>query len=110
MDEIDEVGGRCFVIQSDDPNDIKNGVTWTVSNTHVSTVAEFLTDQQEPEQIPNAAASLPARGDLSIAGRATPANQQKHYDLFLSCLRTELAMDDSNNDSNNDGHENNTVP
>ena len=108
MDEIDEVGGRCFVIQSDDPNDIKNGVTWTVSNTHVSTVAEFLTDQQEPEQIPNGAASLPnaPRGDLSIAGRTAPANQQKHYDLFLSCLRTELAMDDSNND----GHENNTVP
>jgi hypothetical protein len=106
VDEIDEVGGRCFVIQSDDPNDIKKGVTWTVSNMYVSTVAEFLIDQQEPEQIPNAAASLPPRGDLSTAGYATPTNQQKHYDLFLSCLRTELAIDDSNND----GRENNKVP
>ncbi len=99
VDEIDEAGGRCFVIQSDEPNDIKNGVTWTVSNTYVSTVAEFLTDQQQQqqEQMSVAATSLPnaPREDLSIA---TPAKQQKHYELFLSCLKTELAMDDSNDD------------
>jgi hypothetical protein len=93
---VDEVDGRYFVIQSDDPDD--NGVTWTVSTMQVSTVAELM-DEQQQQQPPcptsTAAALLKNTFINSTAspGATTTEKSSKDYELFMSCLERELALE-----------------
>jgi hypothetical protein len=91
---VDEIDGRYFVVQSDDPDDIENGVKWTVNNTYVTTVAEFMADQQQQGQkmqlpTPTLLQTFPSEKVKS------PAKPSKDVELFLSCLETELAINES---------------
>ena len=95
---MDELDGRLFVIQSDDSND--HGVTWTVSNTHVSTVSDFISEQQQ--QCPTQQASSPLYTNPKMMkasslqppmGVTTQNKSSKDYELFMSCLERELALE-----------------
>jgi hypothetical protein len=93
---VDELDGRLFVIQSDDSND--HGVTWTVSNTHVSTVSDFISEQQQHS--PTQASSPLYRNPKMIKASSQPPmgvttqnKSSKDYDLFMSCLERELALE-----------------
>ena len=84
---VDEIDGRYFVIKSDDPDDIENGVTWTVSSTYVSTVPEFITDHQL-QTMP-----LPLKFPSETVKSRTKQHS-KEIELYLSCLETELAKNE----------------
>ena len=97
---IDEIDGRYFLIQSDDPEDVKNGVSWTVNNMHVSTVAEFMAEQQQVRQQQHQRLQTPAlpvgfRPENESRKVTSSMKQSKDVKLFLSCLETELATNDS---------------